>query len=131
MVAVAVLTATTPAFAQRNATSPDKIHLPDGFKIELLYTVPRDEQGSWVAMCRDDKNRFIVSDQYGGLYRFPVPGPGEPLNPATIEPITYAADAPATKRGKKTAGRYSQEDETHKQHTSPARTCPGTMLRFR
>ncbi|MCP4849443.1 MAG: c-type cytochrome [Verrucomicrobiaceae bacterium] len=101
MVVTALLTAATPAFSQHNATSPDKIHLPDGFKIELLYSVPRDEQGSWVAMCRDDKNRFIVSDQYGGLYRFPVPAPGKPLNPATIEPITYATDAPARKRGKK------------------------------
>ncbi len=99
----ALFAVATPAFAQRNATAPDKIRLPDGFKIELLYSVPRDEQGSWVAMCRDDKNRFIVSDQYGGLYRFPVPGPGKPLNPETIEPITYAADAPAKKRGKKQA----------------------------
>ena len=101
MMVAALLTAATPAFAQRNATAPDKIRLPEGFKIELLYSVPRDKQGSWVAMCRDDKNRFIVSDQYGGLYRFPVPAPGQLLDPASIEPITYAADAPAKKRGKK------------------------------
>ena len=57
-----LLGVTTFAAAQRNAASPDKIHLPEGFKIELLYTVPRDKQGSWVAMCLDDKNRLIVSD---------------------------------------------------------------------
>ena len=37
------------------APSPEQIRLPDGFKIELLYSVPRDDQGSWVAMCQDDK----------------------------------------------------------------------------
>jgi hypothetical protein len=53
------------------APSPEQIRLPDGFKIELLYSVPRDDQGSWVAMCQDDKGRLIVSDQHGGIYRFP------------------------------------------------------------
>jgi putative heme-binding domain-containing protein len=101
MVGPALLAVASFATAQHSATSPDKIRLPDGFKIELLYSVPRNEQGSWVAMCRDDKNRFIVSDQYGGLYRFPVPGPGKPLNPETIKPITYAADAPVRKKGRK------------------------------
>ena len=71
--AMLLISCATFATAQRNAASPDKIRLPEGFKIELLYTVPRDKQGSWVAICLDDKNRFIVSDQYGGLYRFPVP----------------------------------------------------------
>ena len=47
------------------APSPEQIRLPDGFKIELLYSVPRDDQGSWVAMCQDDKGRLIVSDQHG------------------------------------------------------------------
>jgi len=27
----------------------------------------------WVAICQGDKGRLIVSDQYGGLYRFPIP----------------------------------------------------------
>ncbi|MFP6872978.1 MAG: c-type cytochrome [Verrucomicrobiales bacterium] len=103
MVMTVLLTVATLAAAQRSATSPDKIRLPDGFNIELLYSVPRNEQGSWVAMCQDNKGRFIVSDQYGGLYRFPVPGPGKPLNPAAIEPLTHAVDAPARKKGGKKA----------------------------
>lgn len=77
-------------YAQRSATPPDRIRLPDGFNMELLYSVPRDDQGSWVAMCQDDKGRFIVSDQHGGLYRFPIPELGEKVDPATIEPITYS-----------------------------------------
>jgi len=44
------------------------------FKAELLYTVPKDTEGSWVAMCVDPKGRLIVSDQYGKLYRI-VPPP--------------------------------------------------------
>jgi len=47
------------AEAQRTATSVDKIRLPEGFEIELLYSVPRDDQGSWVAMCQDNKGRLI------------------------------------------------------------------------
>ncbi|MCH2059419.1 MAG: c-type cytochrome [Verrucomicrobiales bacterium] len=104
-----LLGVTTFAAAQRNAASPDKIHLPEGFKIELLYTVPRDKQGSWVAMCLDDKNRLIVSDQYGGLYRFAVPAPGKPLDPENIEQITYAVDAPVRKKGRKNTGAAPRE----------------------
>jgi putative heme-binding domain-containing protein len=109
LAAMLLLGVTTFAAAQRNAASPDKIHLPEGFKIELLYTVPRDKQGSWVAMCLDDKNRLIVSDQYGGLYRFAVPAPGKPLGPDNIEQITYAVDAPVRKKGRKNTGAAPRE----------------------
>jgi putative heme-binding domain-containing protein len=43
------------------------------FRIELLYTVPRKTEGSWVAMCIDPKGRLIVSDQNGALYRVTLP----------------------------------------------------------
>ena len=89
------------ANAQRTATPADKIRLPEGFKIELLYSVPRDDQGSWVAMCQDDKGRLIVSDQYGGLYRFPVPKSGELVDPASIEQITYSPDEAPLRKGEK------------------------------
>ena len=75
-----------------DATPVDRIKLPDGFQIELLYSVPEENQGSWVAMCHDNKGRLIVSAQYGGLFRFPVPKPGEKLSPAAVEQIAYAAD---------------------------------------
>ena len=35
-------------YAQRSATPPERIRLPDGFKIELLYSVPRGDHGSWL-----------------------------------------------------------------------------------
>lgn len=74
-----------------DATPVDRITLPEGFQIELLYSVSDPEQGSWVAMCHDDKGRLIVSDQYGGLFRFPVPEPGQKLDPADVQQIAYAA----------------------------------------
>ena len=38
-----------------------KMTLPDGFKVEKLYQVPKKEQGSWVSMAWDDKGRLITS----------------------------------------------------------------------
>ncbi len=49
------------------------IKIAKDFKIELLYTVPREIQGSWVAMCLDPKGRLIVSDQNGALHRVTLP----------------------------------------------------------
>ena len=49
------------------------IKVAKDFRIELLYTVPRETQGSWVAMCIDPKGRLIVSDQNGALYRVTLP----------------------------------------------------------
>ena len=49
------------------------IKVAKDFKIDLLYTVPRETQGSWVAMCLDPKGRLIVSDQNGALYRVTLP----------------------------------------------------------
>jgi len=69
------------------ATPVDQIKLAEGFEAELLYSVPKSEQGSWVAMTHDDKGRLIVSDQYGALYRFSVPAPGEVLGRADVEKI--------------------------------------------
>jgi putative heme-binding domain-containing protein len=51
------------------------LKVPKDFKVDLLYTVPKDQQGSWVAMCTDPKGRLIVSDQYGKLYRLTLPAP--------------------------------------------------------
>ena len=45
------------------------------------------QQGSWVAMCNDDKGRIIVSDQFGGLYRFTPPAPGKQLQQSDIEKV--------------------------------------------
>lgn len=53
------------------------VTVPKGFKVELLYTVPKEEQGSWVALTTDEKGRLIACDQYGSLYRMNVPALGK------------------------------------------------------
>ncbi len=65
----------TSAFAQLadHATPVDKIKIAKGFKVELLYSVPKEQEGSWVSMTQDDKGRLICSDQYGALYRITPP----------------------------------------------------------
>jgi putative heme-binding domain-containing protein len=63
------------------ATPVGQLKVAKGFKVELLYTVPKDQQGSWVAMCTDPKGRLIVSDQYGKLYRLTPPPIGTAAEP--------------------------------------------------
>jgi len=75
------------AINENKATPVSRIKAAEGFKVELLYSVPADQQGSWVNLCVDGKNRIIASDQYGGLFRFAAPAPGQPLDPAKIEKV--------------------------------------------
>lgn len=69
------------------ATPVAELKVKEGFKVELLYSVPKPEQGSWVSMCYDHKGRLIVSDQYGTLYRMVPPKPGKSLAKGDIEKI--------------------------------------------
>ncbi len=69
------------------ATPVNELKVKEGFKVELLYSVPKAEQGSWVSMCYDNKGRLIVSDQYGTLYRMAPPKPGETLSKGDVEKI--------------------------------------------
>lgn len=63
------------------ATPVERINVLDGFEVELLYSVPKEAEGSWVNMCVDSKGRLIVSDQNGSLYRISVPPKGDPGAP--------------------------------------------------
>ena len=64
-----------PFNAKQIARSVD-LHVPEGFQAELLYSVPKPVQGSWVGLTTDDKGRLYTSDQSNkGMYR---------ITPATI-----------------------------------------------
>ena len=76
-----------PEIGQNKATPVDRIKAPEGFEVELIYSVPGKEQGSWVALANDDKGRIYASDQYGALYRFTPPAPGETLSEANVEKV--------------------------------------------
>jgi putative heme-binding domain-containing protein len=71
---------------QPQATPVESLKVLPGFKVELLHSVPKEEQGSWVSMTADDKGRLIVSDQYGPLYRVTVPPLGQ-AGPVQVEKI--------------------------------------------
>ncbi|HBJ83704.1 MAG TPA: heme-binding protein, partial [Verrucomicrobiales bacterium] len=44
------------------------------------YNVPKDQEGSWVALTVDPKGRLIACDQYGSIYRMSVPAIGKTEN---------------------------------------------------
>ncbi len=63
-------------FAKPTATPVELIKVKKDFKVELLYSVPKATQGSWINLCVDDKGRLISSDQGGRLYRVTPPAIG-------------------------------------------------------
>jgi putative heme-binding domain-containing protein len=70
-----------PSAAKLSAMGAETIKVMKDFKADLLYSVPKPIEGSWVNMCVDPKGRLIVSDQYGPLYRItPPPIGGNPAD---------------------------------------------------
>jgi putative heme-binding domain-containing protein len=76
-----------PAINQNIATPVSLIKAMKGFKVELLYSVPGEDQGSWVNLCVDSRGRILASDQFGGLYRLTPSAPGQPLVPSQVEKL--------------------------------------------
>ncbi len=75
------------AVGGNTATPVDLISAAEGFQVELLYSVPSQEQGSWVNLCTDDQGRLLVSDQFGGLYRITPPPAGKPVTAGSVEKV--------------------------------------------
>lgn len=69
------------------ATPAEQLKVAKDFKVELLYSVPKDTEGSWVNLCHDPKGRLIVSDQYGPLYRITPPALGGNSADTKVEKI--------------------------------------------
>lgn len=69
------------------ATPVENLKIRKDFKVDLLYSVPREQEGSWVNLCVDPKGRLIVSDQYGGLFRVTLPTADAAIK---VEPIPVA-----------------------------------------
>ena len=64
------------------ATPVERITLPPGFEAELVYSVPKASEDSWVSMTFDPQGHVIASGQYGALYRLvppPIGSGDEPL----------------------------------------------------
>ncbi len=104
------------------ATDPDGLVIQEDFQVELLYSVPKATQGSWVSLTSDDQGRLIVCDQYGGLLRVtppPIGGTGavklEKINVdlGEAQGLLYAFDAlyvVVNKGGKYESGLYKVTD---------------------
>lgn len=69
------------------ATAAELVTVPKGFAVELLYSVPKSTQGSWVSMTNDAKGRLICSDQSGPLYRVT---PGKDAESTKVEKLDLA-----------------------------------------
>lgn len=81
--------------ATPKAQAVSDLNLLPGFKAELLYTVPKTQQGSWVSMANAPDGGFYVSDQDdAGLFHV-MPAPlgnpdGETVVKSVPAPISSA-----------------------------------------
>src|SRR5204862_3426547 len=50
--------------APKEALPASEITVPPGFKVEMVRAA-EPEEGSWVAICKDNKGRLIISPQDG------------------------------------------------------------------
>lgn len=83
-------------FARPSTTGASRgvFNVPAGFQVERLFTVPKDELGSWVSVGLDNKGRIIASDQGDkGLVRI-TPAPLGTTDDTQVErldlPLTSA-----------------------------------------
>jgi putative heme-binding domain-containing protein len=76
---------TAKAGKEQPATDPATLKTPPGFKVELLYTVPKAEQGSWVSLTVDPQGRLLSSDQYGTIYRITIDAKGAQVEPLDLK----------------------------------------------
>lgn len=75
--------------AAANLTAGDRgvFQVPPGFQIERLFTVPKDQLGSWVSIAFDPKGRLLASDQEGkGICRITLPPLGS-KEPTKVEKL--------------------------------------------
>ncbi|MCA8989778.1 MAG: heme-binding protein, partial [Planctomycetaceae bacterium] len=92
-------TGNPPAGSGSGPLAADQITVPDGFEVELIYTVPKETEGSWVCLTTDPWGHLLASDQGGqGLYRIKVDGTDVevkkvPANLSGAQGMTWAFNA--------------------------------------
>jgi putative heme-binding domain-containing protein len=58
---------------QEESANPEDISTLSGFEVELIYSVPRNQQGSWVSLSVGPEGHLYASDQQGkGMYEVTV-----------------------------------------------------------
>ncbi|HEX4150244.1 MAG TPA: c-type cytochrome, partial [Pirellulales bacterium] len=79
--------------AASGATDAGDFHVPPGFQVERLFTVPAEELGSWVNITLDNRGRIIASDERElGLCRI-TPSPIGSGEPTRVEHLPLAVNA--------------------------------------
>lgn len=82
------------ALASGETPASGAFAVPPGFVVDKLFSVPRDELGSWVSLAVDPEGRIYASDQGGtGLVRItpaPIDGAGETVVEKVPAKITGA-----------------------------------------
>ena len=58
--------------------APESLILQPGFKAELLHTVPKSEQGSWVSLAVSPTGDLVAGDQGGVLWHVSLKDPTKP-----------------------------------------------------
>jgi len=61
-----------------SVAAPESLILQPGFKAELLYTVPKSEQGSWVSLAVTPTGDLVAGDQGGVLWHVSLKDPTKP-----------------------------------------------------
>lgn len=84
---VASATKPAPEPTEERAPAGDTLELLEGFRAELLYSVPKSREGSWVSLCTDDRGRLYASDQDGKLYRVTPPALGRAPTDTRVERV--------------------------------------------
>ncbi len=106
------------------AVAAERLTVPPGFKVELLYSPAKDGEGSWVSLCADPKGRLYVSGQYDeGLFRIVPPPTGAdpaltvveklPVELSSAQGLCWAFDslyALASQNAKTPSGLYRVRD---------------------
>ncbi|XAL99482.1 c-type cytochrome [Phycisphaeraceae bacterium D3-23] len=63
------------------------VAVPPGFQAEVLYDVPGETQGSWVALAAGPGNTLFAADQYGEVYRVTPAPVGEYETDTQVESL--------------------------------------------
>lgn len=75
------------------ASASNLFNLLPGFQVERLFTVPKEELGSWVCITFDNKGRLLASDQGDkGLCRITLPAIGS-QDPVKVERLDVKISA--------------------------------------
>ncbi|MDA0196366.1 MAG: c-type cytochrome [Bacteroidetes bacterium] len=64
-----------------------QISVPDGFELEDLYSPSENDQGSWVSMAEGPNGLFYACDQYGNIFQFRMPEPGQVLDKTQVDTL--------------------------------------------